>query len=324
MKKIAQLVISLTAITAVCAGVLAVVDKITRERIATIATLKSNKAARDVLPAGVKVVEEKTDPQDQKTVVFVAYEDDAKKSPVGYASPGVCDNGYGGTVRLMVGITADRKVVSYQVLSANETPGLGAKLGDDAFKTQFGGKAAESLAVKKDGGEIDAITGATITSRAVCAAIADACDRIARVEGKASAKPRRQAKASPEGTLLFDPSSPAEAISVMPKGTVKAVPAQGGGRFPSFVGVDASGKTTGYAVVGTGSAHGPNGDIVLHVLFGGLPSGAISFNPPPRNVNKPGVDMTDMEIAQRTAFNGAMAAATAALKALASKSAPAK
>ena len=132
------------------------------------------------------------------------------------------------------------------------------------------------------------------------------------------------AHVTPEGTLLFDPSSPAEAISVMPKGTVKAVPAQGGGRFPSFVGVDASGKTTGYAVVGTGSAHGPNGDIVLHVLFGGLPSGAISFNPPPRNVNKPGVDMTDMEIAQRTAFNGAMAAATAALKALASKSAPAK
>ena len=55
------------------------------------------------------------------------------------------------------------------------------------FFPEFGGKNGTSLTVKKDGGSIDAITGATITSRAVCEAIADACARIDRVEGKAGA-----------------------------------------------------------------------------------------------------------------------------------------
>ena len=98
---------------------------------------------------------------------------------VGYAVTGADAGGYGGDVVLMVGFQADRKtVVCYKTLAAAETPGLGMKLNTPEFQTQFGGKDATTLKVKKDGGEIEAITAATITSRAVCRAIAAAAAKL--------------------------------------------------------------------------------------------------------------------------------------------------
>ncbi len=316
MKKILHLVLSLTIISAVCAGVLAVVNDITKARIENLATLKSNNAAKAVLPKNVKALDARPDPGNKEVTILVAYADDARQKIVGYAVPGESANGYGGTIRLMVGLDADLKVFSYQVLVANETPGLGAKLGDADFSKQFAGKAAPSLAVKKDGGEIDAITGATITSRAVCDAIANAAACVSRLNGKKPATPAvKKPAANPEGTLLFNPAEPKEALTVLPKGSTTAT-ALTKDRFPIFEGKDAAGKTTGYALVGTGKAHGPNGDIVLHILFGFNAFRAPSFNPPPRTVNKPGVEMTDMEDAQRTAYNGALQDAMTKLRSL--------
>ena len=306
MKKILHLVLSLTIISAVCAAVLAVVNDITKERIANLSTMKANNAAKAVLPKEVKAFANKADPADKNISILVAYADDAHTKIIGYAVPGESANGYGGVIRLMVGLSADRKVFSYQVLAANETPGLGAKLGEPGFSGQFKDKSAATLAVKKDGGEIEAITGATITSRAVCGAIADACARVDRLEGKKSATPAAaKPAANPEGKLLFNPADAQEALKVLPKGTTTAT-ARTQDRFPIFEGKDAAGKTTGFAVTGSGKAHGPNGDIVLHYLFGFKPTRAPSFAPPPRLANQPGVEMTDMEEAQRTAYNGAM------------------
>jgi len=94
---------------------------------------------------------------------------------VGYAAKGTDSGGYGGDIVLMVGFRADKKtLISYKVLAAAETPGLGMKLSTPEFAGQFAGKDGTALSVKKDGGEIEAITSATITSRAVCRAIADA------------------------------------------------------------------------------------------------------------------------------------------------------
>jgi electron transport complex protein RnfG len=87
--------------------------------------------------------------------------------------------GYGGDVVLMVGFMSDKTtVVCYKTLAAAETPGLGMKLNTPEFAGQFAGKDGSSLSVKKDGGEIDAITSATITSRAVCGAIAAAAQKL--------------------------------------------------------------------------------------------------------------------------------------------------
>lgn len=146
MKKILGLVLSLTIISGLCAAVLAYVDSITKEPIKRTAE-RNREAARAAVLCGEE----------------------------GYTAEGTCKDGYGGDITLMVGFKKDRKtVISYKVLAASETPGLGMKLKTPEFAGQFKGKDGSSLKVKKDGGEIEAITSATITSRAVCRAIEDA------------------------------------------------------------------------------------------------------------------------------------------------------
>ncbi|MCK5700199.1 MAG: RnfABCDGE type electron transport complex subunit G, partial [Cyclobacteriaceae bacterium] len=76
--------------------------------------------------------------------------------------------GYGGNVWLMVGLLPNGNIQNISVLEHKETPGLGTKMNDTEFKKQFIGKNPSSLNLKvvKDGGDIDALAGATITSRA--------------------------------------------------------------------------------------------------------------------------------------------------------------
>ena len=86
-------------------------------------------------------------------------------------------SGFGGILSLMVGIAEDGTIHNTTVLSHSETPGLGAKCTtDEKFISQFQGfdPAAKSLAVKKDGGDVDAITASTITSRAYTLAVSNA------------------------------------------------------------------------------------------------------------------------------------------------------
>ena len=313
MKKILQLSLSLTLISAVCAAVLAIVNNATKERIANLATLKANNAARAVLPASVKAIEPVKDPADASLTAFIGYADDAKTQIAGYAVPGLTAKGYGGNIRLMVGLNPDRTVISYQVLAAAETPGLGSNLSMPAFIARFKDQPAASVKVTKDGGKIEALTSATITSRAVCDAVADAAQRIDRIEGKASAAPAAP-KVNPEGKLLFDPAKPEEALKALPKGTATATALPGKGRFPVFEGKDAAGKTTGYVAVGTGKATGPHGELVIIYQFGFNAKRAPSFNPAPRMVNQPAVEMTDMENAQRTAYNAALMDALSQLR----------
>jgi Na+-translocating ferredoxin:NAD+ oxidoreductase RnfG subunit len=150
MKKIIGLVISLTIISGTCAAVLAYVNSITAGPIAATAE-KAKEAAKLAVLCGEE----------------------------GYTAEGRSGEGYGGDIVLMVGFKKDKKtVISYKVLQATETPGLGMKLKTPEFAGQFAGKDGTSLKVKKDGGEIEAITSATITSRAVCKAIADAQKKL--------------------------------------------------------------------------------------------------------------------------------------------------
>jgi electron transport complex protein RnfG len=144
------LLVSLTAISGACAAVLAYVNSITAEPIAATA-----EKAREAAKAAVLCGEE------------------------GYTAEGRSGEGYGGDIVLMVGFKKDKKtVISYKVLQASETPGLGMKLKTPEFSGQFSGKDGSALKVKKDGGDIEAITSATITSRAVCKAIADAQSKL--------------------------------------------------------------------------------------------------------------------------------------------------
>ena len=97
---------------------------------------------------------------------------------VGYAVESSTSAGFGGRIVLMVGFNTDGTIFNTSVLSHSETPGLGDKMveGKSNFSVQFKGKnpADFKLAVKKDGGDVDAITASTITSRAFCDALVTA------------------------------------------------------------------------------------------------------------------------------------------------------
>ena len=172
MKKILGLVASLTIISGVCAAVLAYVNVLTAGPIEQMMVTKTFESAKAVMPDGVSSVD-----RQEETGIFLGKNDAGEV--VGYAVNGKDGGGYGGDIELMVGFAADKAtVVRYRTLVATETPGLGMKLNSPEFADQFGSKVASTLAVKKDGGQIDAITSATITSRAVCNAIKDAAKKL--------------------------------------------------------------------------------------------------------------------------------------------------
>ncbi len=166
-----KLVFSLTIIAAVCAAVLATVNSVTKNQIAAIREQAALNAAKIVLPP-VKNLE-KIKGENGEPDSFIGK--NAAGKIVGYAVVGTDPKGYGGVISLMVGLTPDKKIIGYKKLEAYETPGLGMNLVLEEFTKQFKGMdASNDLKVKKDGGEVDAITSATITTRAVCRAINNA------------------------------------------------------------------------------------------------------------------------------------------------------
>jgi len=102
----------------------------------------------------------------------------AKKegNPVGTAIKTYSDNGFTERIWLLVGFDGGNKVHNIAVLKQRETPGLGTKMKEPKFRNQFTGKDPTTfkLKVKKDGGAVDAITAATISSRAFCDAVSKA------------------------------------------------------------------------------------------------------------------------------------------------------
>jgi Na+-translocating ferredoxin:NAD+ oxidoreductase subunit G len=92
---------------------------------------------------------------------------------VGYAVNTNTKKGFSGNIDLMAGFKPDGTIINITVLTQKETPGLGTKMTEPLFKDQFNDKNPSlfSLKVKKDGGQVDAITAATISSRAFCDAV---------------------------------------------------------------------------------------------------------------------------------------------------------
>lgn len=89
--------------------------------------------------------------------------------------------GYGGEISMLVAVSTGGTVIDYQILTANETPGLGDNASKKPFRSQFEGKFSEQLLVTKDKANttnIQAMTGATITSKAVTTAVKEAQDEV--------------------------------------------------------------------------------------------------------------------------------------------------
>lgn len=166
VKDIVMPVVVLTAICIIVTLLLSVTNMITVDKIAQINLETLAESQRVVLPQG------ETFDELQKDVAYKGV--DAGGNTVGYVVV-TSAAGYGGQVKVMTGIDASGSVTGVVILEHSETPGLGAKSTSSDFRDQFIGMAAEgTVQVKKDGGNVDAISGATITSRAVSKAITEA------------------------------------------------------------------------------------------------------------------------------------------------------
>ena len=159
--------ICLFAICVVCSSLLAGVYALTKEPIDAAAKAKNEAAIKEVLPeAAVAIEEERTVEMDGQAYSYnLAY--DEQGNTVGCAI-NVSALGFGGPIVIKVGFNAEGLIWNTKVLSQAETPGLGAKCTEPSFSDQFKqfNPAEKSLKVKKDGGDVDAITASTITSRA--------------------------------------------------------------------------------------------------------------------------------------------------------------
>lgn len=98
---------------------------------------------------------------------------------LGYLAEGAA-YGYSSEVKVLAAFGPDMKIIGVRVLEQQETPGLGTKVAESSFLSQFSGLAAEDAALSKDNGRIDAVTGATKSSNAVVNAVKDAYNKVQR------------------------------------------------------------------------------------------------------------------------------------------------
>ena len=174
---ITRLAVTLLLITSLVAAALAGVNSITKPAIEALKAQKTQDAIAAVLPGGYD--KEITDFSDDTGLVSKVYAGEA-----GYAFE-VTPGGFDNTITMMVGVDMNGNVLGIDIISHAETASLGDVAASksakgQAFRGQFVGKTG-TLAVNKDGGEIDAITSATITSRAVTAGVNTALEFIANM-----------------------------------------------------------------------------------------------------------------------------------------------
>lgn len=166
-----NMVLVLSGIALFAAGTLASVYEFTKGPIEASKIAKQQNAIKEVLPPFNRLAEPvRIADGIENMVVYKAYT--AKNEFIGAAVESSSNNGFGGKIIIMVGFDKEGSIVNYSVLEQKETPGLGTKM-VDWFKIDKGNQsiigknpAITNLTVSKDGGEIDAITASTISSRA--------------------------------------------------------------------------------------------------------------------------------------------------------------
>lgn len=183
-----NMLLSLTGICLVVSGVLALLNYLTQDSIAEAKVKAKIEAIKVVIP------EFDNNPYENKVAILLEGDKDSvfvypankMRQRVGYAVESYTNAGFSGYISVMVGFDFSGKLVDFSVLETSETPGLGTKIQDWFHTPSTKGliqdvrgldvAAKSPLKVTKDGGEIDAITAATISSRAFL----DAIDRAYR------------------------------------------------------------------------------------------------------------------------------------------------
>ncbi len=177
-----NMVLVLFTITLVASAGVGVVNMITKEPIEASELKAKSEALAGVLPAFDATEQEVLTINDMAITVHTAK---AAGDVVGYAVETMSKNGFGGAVTMMVGFSPEGEVLNVNVLKQTETPGLGTKQADEGNPLQTSGTGQTlkdvNLAVNKDGGDVDALTAATISSRAYVDAVARAWEAFKSV-----------------------------------------------------------------------------------------------------------------------------------------------
>lgn len=161
----------LVCITLVCSSLLAGVFVLTKSPIEQAEQSAKQEAIKKVSPAFASLEEVAACDEAPAYVKTLGEAGEV----VAYVVDGSSAKGFGGKLTLKVSFTPDCKIYRTTVLSHSETPGLGAKCqSDSTFIKQFEGRETAVMVVRKDGGDVDAITASTITSRAYCDALNNA------------------------------------------------------------------------------------------------------------------------------------------------------
>lgn len=181
IKSIIKVGITLFLITSVSAFVLALVNGVTEPKILENTAQKQMLSMKKVLPLADEFLEVSYVTENKDiSAVFEGISKDELSGYVVLVSP----NGYGGKISMAVGITKDLKVSGVDIISQSETPGLGANCTKDKFKNQFIDKTNGIKVVKNNAkdNEIDAISSATVTSKAVTAGVNGALEAISKIK----------------------------------------------------------------------------------------------------------------------------------------------
>ena len=200
-----NMLLSLTLIAFVASMTLAFVNNVTKAPIEKVKQQKISDAVKSVLSAempdgsvapiyknyvkdSVVLQVKKGDKVIDQTIYrYVGL--DADGNMVGKAVESFSNTGFGGKIRAMVGFDSEGNILGYEILESSETPGLGAKA-DKWFQKDGKGNvigmnpSTNNMTVVKDGGEVDAITGSTITSRAFCDLVATAYEAFKIEKGE--------------------------------------------------------------------------------------------------------------------------------------------
>jgi len=179
-----NMVVSLFVITIVAGFSLGFVNEL------TVGPIEKGKIERKVIALKMVLPEFDNNPVEQVIMLKSEFAKDSVEvypafkegAFVGAAVIGSTKKGFSGLIKIMVGFTPDGTIQNIQVLEQKETPGLGTKMKDEKFLAQFREKnpSVFNLKVTKDGGEVDALTGATITTRAFGEAVQMAYDAFVK------------------------------------------------------------------------------------------------------------------------------------------------
>lgn len=175
MKYFLKLGLILLFITAIASGILAYINSLTSPIISENARLEKELARKEVLPLASTF--------DSLGVInnepaFAAFDKD--NNLVGYTLLAT-QYGYSSDIKTMVGLTNDFLINKIKIIAQAETPGLGANSAKPEFQARFDNKGIEQLKVDKDGGDIQSITGATITTRAVTNSIKAGIESLQKI-----------------------------------------------------------------------------------------------------------------------------------------------